>query len=59
MIHGVQHLFHPRRCCERWPDDDHRTRLVFITRDLPARTVRELFEAFLGARQPIGRTARR
>ncbi len=48
VVHGVQHVFHPTARLERWPDDDHRTRLVFITRDLPEATVRELFEAFLG-----------
>jgi G3E family GTPase len=48
VVHGVQHVFHPTARLERWPDEDHRTRLVFITRDLPERTVRELFEAFLG-----------
>jgi G3E family GTPase len=48
VVHGVQHIFHPTARLERWPDDDHRTRLVFITRDLPQRIVRELFEAFLG-----------
>jgi len=48
VVHGVQHVFHPTARLERWPDDDHRSRLVFITRDLPERTVRELFEAFLG-----------
>ena len=48
VVHGVQHLFHPTARLERWPDDDHRSRLVFITRDLPERTVAELFEAFLG-----------
>ncbi len=49
VVHGVQHIFHPTARLERWPDDDHRTRLVFITRDLPEHMVRELFEAFLGA----------
>ena len=49
VVHGVQHVFHPTARLDRWPDDDHRSRLVFITRDLPERTVRELFEAFLGA----------
>ena len=44
VVHGVQHIFHPTARLERWPDDDHRTRLVFITRDLPQRTVREFFE---------------
>ena len=48
VVHGVQHVFHPTARLPRWPDEDHRTRLVFITRDLPERTVRELFEAFLG-----------
>jgi G3E family GTPase len=49
VVHGVQHVFHPTARLERWPDDDHRTRLVFITRDLPERTVAELFGAFLGS----------
>ena len=49
VVHGVQHVFHPTARLERWPDDDHRSRLVFITRDLPERPVRDLFEAFLGA----------
>jgi G3E family GTPase len=52
VVHGVQHVFHPTARLERWPDDDRRTRLVFITRDLPEATVRELFEAFLGQLAP-------
>jgi len=48
VVHGVQHVFHPPARLERWPDHDHRSRIVFITRDLPERTVRELCEAFLG-----------
>ena len=52
VVHGVQHVFHPTARLERWPDDDHRTRLVFITRDLAEATVRELFEAFIGAAAP-------
>lgn len=52
VVHGVQHVFHPTARLPRWPDDDHRTRLVFITRDLPERTVRELFEAFIGVPSP-------
>ncbi len=52
VVHGVQHVFHPMSRLERWPDDDRRTRLVFITRDLPEKTVRELFAAFLGAIAP-------
>ena len=52
VLHGVQHIFHPVSRLERWPDGDRRTRLVFITRDLPEKTVRELFAAFLGAIAP-------
>jgi G3E family GTPase len=52
VVHGVQHVFHPTAQLEQWPDSDRRTRLVFITKDLPERTVRELFEAFLGAAAP-------
>jgi G3E family GTPase len=52
VVHGVQHVFHPTARLERWPDEDHRTRLVFITRDLPERPLRELFAAFTGALAP-------
>ena len=48
VIHAVQHVFHPFTELERWPDADHRTRLVFITRDLSERAIREMFQAFLG-----------
>jgi G3E family GTPase len=48
VIHGVQHVFHPPASLPAWPDADTRTRLVFITRDVEPRTIRELFAAFLG-----------
>ncbi len=52
VVHGVQHIFHPTARLEAWPDEDHRTRLVFITRDLEERKVRDLFDAFIGAAAP-------
>jgi G3E family GTPase len=52
VIHGVQHVFHPPATLPRWPDADRRTRLVFITRDIEPRAIRELFGAFLGAVAP-------
>lgn len=52
VVHGVQHVLHPTARLEHWPDDDHRTRLVFITRDLPELSVRQLFEAFVGVTAP-------
>ena len=32
VVHGVQHVFHPAKWLPGWPDEDQRTRLVFITR---------------------------
>jgi G3E family GTPase len=52
VIHGVQHVFHPFSELERWPDDDRRTRIVFITKDIPERTLREMFAAFLNQTAP-------
>lgn len=48
VIHGVQHVFHPPVRLESWPDDDHRSRLVFITDGLPPDFVRGLYDAFAG-----------
>jgi G3E family GTPase len=52
VIHGVQHVLHPAVRLERWPDDDQRTRLVLITRDLTAAEVTPLFDAFLNRSAP-------
>ncbi|GHC15889.1 CobW family GTP-binding protein [Aidingimonas halophila] len=40
-IHGVQHVFHPPTPLPAWPSDDHRSRLVFITRDIDREVVEE------------------
>jgi G3E family GTPase len=47
-VHGVQHLFHPPVALAAWPDADRRSRIVFITRDLPEATVRAQFAAVAG-----------
>ncbi|HEY4407472.1 MAG TPA: GTP-binding protein [Xanthobacteraceae bacterium] len=52
VIHGVQHVLHPAVRLERWPDDDRRTRIVLITRDLRAGEVTPLFDAFLNRSAP-------
>lgn len=39
VIHGVHRTFHPPALLARWPDEDRRSRLVFITRDLDRATV--------------------
>lgn len=41
VIHAVQHLFHPPVQLEHWPDADRRSRVVFITRDLPRHIIEE------------------
>ncbi len=46
VLHGVQHLFHPPVLLPKWPDDDRRTRIVFITRDLPRETIEQSLAAF-------------
>jgi G3E family GTPase len=49
VLHGVQHLFHPPVLLPCWPSEDRRTRMVFITRDLPQETIEETFTAFAEA----------
>jgi G3E family GTPase len=40
-IHAVQHVFHPPASLPAWPSDDHRSKIVFITRDLGPQVIRE------------------
>src|SRR6266851_1680296 len=48
VIHAVQHVAHRPVELEAWPDDDRRSRLVFITRNLPRDAVEALFAAIAG-----------
>jgi G3E family GTPase len=34
VLHGVQHVIYPPRMLTKWPSDDRRTRMVFITHDI-------------------------
>jgi G3E family GTPase len=49
VLHGVQHLFHPPVLLPEWPSEDHRTRMVFITRDLPRQAIETTLAAFADA----------
>lgn len=49
VVHGVQHVFDPPRRLDRWPDDDHRTRIVLIVRDLDGAGLDAALEAALDA----------
>jgi G3E family GTPase len=42
VVHSVGHVVHPATQLAAWPDDDHRTRLVFIARGMTAATLRSL-----------------
>jgi G3E family GTPase len=35
VLQGAQHLLHNLTWLDAWPDDDHRTRIVFITQNMP------------------------
>ena len=45
VVQFVQHLAHPPVELESWPDDNRQSRVVFITRNISERQVRDLFEA--------------
>jgi G3E family GTPase len=46
VIHGVQHVVHPPAHLDDWPDRDHRSRIVFIFRDLDAASLKRSLDAF-------------
>jgi G3E family GTPase len=50
VVQGVQHIMHPAVKLDRWPSDDHESRIVFITRNLREEAIRGLFDA-IGAMQ--------
>ena len=52
VVHGVQHVFHAPVRLEHWPDEDHRTRLVFIVKDLSQDFVERFFAAASGSIAP-------
>jgi len=45
VVQGVGHVFHPPLPLDRWPSDDTGSRLVFITRNIEAASLRALFSA--------------
>ena len=46
FINAVQHIVHPPQHLERWPTDDHRSRIVFITRGIDHALLRRSLAAF-------------
>lgn len=56
VVHGVQHVFSVPQRLARWPDDDHSSRLVFITRDLPREVIERTLHHFVGIEAVISPT---
>ena len=63
VVNGVQHTIHPPEHLDRWPDEDHRSRIVFITKGICPEELLDSLDAFrallgasplpLGARQGV------
>ena len=58
VVNGVQHTIHPPEHLDRWPDEDHRSRIVFITKGIRPEELLDSLDAFralLGASPlPLG-----
>ncbi|MCI4665408.1 MAG: GTP-binding protein [Neomegalonema sp.] len=46
LLHGVQHVLSPPVQLETWPSDDRRSRLVVISKGVPATDIRSVFAMF-------------
>lgn len=47
VVHGVQHLFQPPQRLPAWPSQDHRTRIVFITRGIDGAALGETLDVLV------------
>jgi G3E family GTPase len=55
IVHGVRQSFHPPARLAAWPEGhDRKSRLVFVTRNLPRDIVEEGLQAFLDAARQTG-----
>ena len=44
VIQGAQHLLHTMSWLDRWPDGDHRSRIIFITQGIPRDSLRDIID---------------
>jgi G3E family GTPase len=51
LLNGVQHVVHPPEHLDSWPDEDRRSRIVFIGRELDGDELRRSLAAFNCAAQ--------
>ncbi len=49
LLNGVQHVVHPPEHLDKWPDEDHRSRLVFIGRGFTGEELERSLAAFNSA----------
>ena len=49
VIHGVQHVFHDPVWLDEWPDEDHQSKLVFITKGIERETLHMFFKAWISS----------
>ncbi len=57
LINGVQHIVHPPTHLDAWPDADHRSRIVFITRGLERARIEASLAAFNRLANPVAARA--
>ena len=50
VVHAAQHLIHPPVALPAWPDDDRRSRLVFITQGMEPQVIERTLHKFTGTR---------
>ena len=46
LLNGVQHVVHPPEHLDEWPDEDRRSRIIFITRGIRSEELLASMEAF-------------
>lgn len=51
IVHAVQHITSEPQILDTWPDEDRRTRLVFIMKDIDPERVRAIFAALIDGRR--------
>lgn len=47
VVHAIQHMFHPPAKLNDWPDEDRRSRIVMIMRDMDEKTMQSVFNSYL------------
>ena len=60
VINGVQHIIHPPMHLDAWPDEDRRSRVIFIVRGLERARIEEslaIFNRLGGVEPPRSKTA--